>query len=592
MSNDRVAITSVDIRNYKAFENYSIRLQHMNILVGPNNCGKSTLVGAFRALEAGLRRAGARRPEPVEGPRGTVLGYHLSEESLPISIENVHTDYAETDTTITFRLSNANKLQLYFPRDGGCNLIPEATHPWSRTAEAFRTVFPVSVAVVPVLGPVEHNEELLQPETVQRNLSTHRASRHFRNYWYHFPNGFGEFADYVARTWPGMEIQAPERVSAMSTELVMYCLEHRMTRELFWAGFGFQVWCQLLTHVLRAQQASLFVVDEPDVYLHADVQRQLLILLRAIESDVILATHSTEIISEADPSEIVIVDKRRRSAQRLRDIESVQAVLNEVGSIQNLTLTRLAKNRTVLFLEGEKDFAILRDFARHLGLDELASGVNLTPVESEGFSSWERIKALGWGIERTLGQPLRIGVIYDRDYACPEQVQSILDELRAHVALAHIHERKEIENYLLVPEVLCRAMQSAVSERARRLGEQSAEPGSIVEILERLTGPLKGRVQSQYIARRTEYLRRTGRDAATIAEETLEWFEPIWGCLETRMEVVPGKDVLKLLRDELQSQYAISLTDHRIVGAFKPKEIPADLANLLRALDAFRNHEG
>ncbi|HSU83606.1 MAG TPA: AAA family ATPase, partial [Thermoanaerobaculia bacterium] len=43
-----VTITSVEFRNFKAFSHFSISLQSLNILVGPNNCGKSTILGAFR----------------------------------------------------------------------------------------------------------------------------------------------------------------------------------------------------------------------------------------------------------------------------------------------------------------------------------------------------------------------------------------------------------------------------------------------------------------------------------------------------------------------------------------------------------------
>jgi len=35
-----------------------------------------------------------------------------------------------------------------------------------------------------------------------------------------------------------------------------------------WVGFGYQIWCQLLTHLSRAAEDSLVVVDEPEVYLH------------------------------------------------------------------------------------------------------------------------------------------------------------------------------------------------------------------------------------------------------------------------------------------------------------------------------------
>jgi len=145
-----------------------------------------------------------------------------------------------------------------------------------------------------------------------------------------------------------MQIQRPEVTDIGNQVLAMFCLEHRMTRELYWAGFGFQVWCQLLTHIVRARESTIFVIDEPEIYLHADLRRALVSIVRELGPDIVMATHSTEIMAEADPSEIVLVDKSRRSGERLKTIESLQGALEKVGSIQNITLARLARTRKVL----------------------------------------------------------------------------------------------------------------------------------------------------------------------------------------------------------------------------------------------------
>jgi len=588
-----IAITSVEFKNFKAFTRYSLSIQSLNILVGPNNCGKSTILGAFRALSSGLRRARTKGPELVMGPQGQRFGYSLTQDNLPISIENVHTDYADSETLVTFRLSNKNRLILFFPKDGGCALIPETEGRAVRTAAAFKSAFPITLAVVPVLGPVEHEETVLQSETVQRHLMTHRASRHFRNYWHYFPEGFDSFAELVKATWPGMEIQRPEIADWYSRKLAMFCLEKRMTRELYWAGFGFQIWCQLLTHISRASSDTILVVDEPEIYLHPDVQRQLLGILREAGPDVLMATHSSEIIAEADPSEILLIDKARQSARRLRDVGHVQAVLDLVGSIQNITLTQLARNRRVLFVEGLGDFVVLRRFARQLGFAELAAGTGITPVESGGFGSWERVGSAAWGVEKALGQPLRIAAVFDRDFRCDEEIDRILASLGDNLSLVHIHSRKEIENYLLVPSVLDRALRRALGDRKRRTGGIDIKCPNVVDILDRVTAPFKTASQSQYIARRNDYLAtiRAKTDQATTTAETLVRFNAQWDRLDLRMQIVPGKEVLAAFRDEVQRECGVTLSDSRIIDAFHEGEIPLDLAEFLRRLETFRIEE-
>ena len=126
-------------------------------------------------------------------------------------------------------------------------LLPDPVGKSVRSPNTFKSAFPITIAIVPVLGPVEHNEVILSEDTVRNGLATHRASRHFRNYWRYNPKGFEDFADLVSKTWPGMQIERPERIEPMSDHLRMFCVESRIPREMYWAGFGFQVWCQLLT---------------------------------------------------------------------------------------------------------------------------------------------------------------------------------------------------------------------------------------------------------------------------------------------------------------------------------------------------------
>lgn len=588
MPGQRLAFTSLDFVRFKALKHFSVALKDTNLLIGPNNSGKSTVIGAFRALAAGIRRAEARNASPITVDGKTHLGHQIPRESIPISLENVHTDYDDSaDSSISFRVSNGNRLVLIFPRDGGCVMTMETASAAPKTPSAFRRAFPVSVGVVPVLGPVEHEEQFVQKETVLRGLATHRASRHFRNYWHYFPDDFDEFAALVEDSWPGMQIERPS-LAHMSRILTMFCKENRVPRELYWAGFGFQVWCQLLTHVHRAKNDSLLVIDEPEIYLHPQLQRQLLTILRAAGPDVLIATHSTELISDADASELLLVDKAKRSAKRLRDVKGVQTTLELIGSVQNVELTQLAMNRRVLFTEGPTDWRILRRFARILGLSELNLGQGITAVPSGGFSEWERVRSLAWGIERVLGAGIDIGAVFDRDYRCDEECDAVRTELQNTLSLGHVHQRKELENYMLLPDVLDRAIARAIAEKERRTGENSASRRPAPEILDQITRDQRNDIQGQYIARHAQHFAVSNIDSATHATEAIKRFDSKWQNISTRMEIVHGKNTLRRLREVLQEEHGITLTDFQIIDSFRPGEVPSDLAALIHRLEEFR----
>ena len=585
MSQSRTRVRRIEFSNFKALSDFSLSLGDVNILVGPNNSGKSTIIGALRTLEAAIRFARTRAPARLDIGGANVIGYRVPEESVPISLENVQTDYRGAEARVTFLLSNGNSLALVFPEEGGCNLVPKLKDGAVTSASVFKNAFPLSLVIVPVLGPVEHNEVRRERGTVVAGLSTHRASRHFRSFWHYNPDGFAGFADLIAKTWPGMSISAPE-YDYSTGELQMFCLEGRMTRELYWVGFGFQIWCQLLTHLSRAAEDSLVIVDEPEVYLHPDVQRQLLGIIRDLGADVLLATHSGEIIAEADPTEIVMIDKRRRGGERLRNAAGVQRALEAVGSSQNITLTALAKSRRLLFVEGLDDFRLVRRFARKLGMQELSSGTGVIPLPSRGFGSWQRITVLASGIEEALGAPLLIGAIYDRDYFCDEHIAEVENTLRASLKLAWVLDRKEIENYLLVPAALDRAVARGGGTRSE--GASAPTAANTAQLLKEITDPLKDEVLSQLMARRHDYFRPTGQDTSRLYRG-MSSFEERWADLATRIPLVPGKEVLRLLRQRVQSRSGVTLTEARIVESMSRDDIPADIRKLLAALENFRS---
>jgi AAA15 family ATPase/GTPase len=106
----------VDFHRFKAFERFTLHLRRFNILVGPNNSGKSTVLAAFRVLAAALRKARARKPELVPTPHGRGYGYNIDLSGVSVAEENIFFNYDDSaPASVRFKLSNNNQLVLYFP---------------------------------------------------------------------------------------------------------------------------------------------------------------------------------------------------------------------------------------------------------------------------------------------------------------------------------------------------------------------------------------------------------------------------------------------------------------------------------------------
>jgi hypothetical protein len=441
---------------------------------------------------------------------------------------------------------------------------------------------------VPILGPVEHNEPLYLREAARKALLTHGAARNFRNIWYHYQDDFAAFRKLIRETWPGMDIEPPEVDRSHNPPLLrMFCPEERIPREIYWAGFGFQVWCQMLTHIVRNVQASIFLIDEPDIYLHSDIQRQLLAILKDLGPDILIATHSTELIAEAEPDELLVINKLRASAKRIKEPGQVQTIFKSLGSNINPVLTQLAKTKRALFVEGS-DFQLLSRFARKLGKSRVANRSDFAVVPVDGFNPG-KVRSLKEGIELTLGGPVSAAAIFDRDYRSEDEVIDQEEILAPHCVFARIHGRKELENYLLVPVALEGAIRRRIDQQNSRTGKDTKFDQDAAELLRQATESLRLRVQAQYMAHRRDHEKRKGphRDEATIVEGLIEEFDAIWQDNEKRMKIVPGKEVLAALNGVLQDEYDVTVSSAAIINECPAEEIPEEMVTLIEEIEAF-----
>jgi hypothetical protein len=301
----------------------------------------------------------------------------------------------------------------------------------------------------------------------------------------------------------------------------------------------------------------------------------------------LIATHSTEIVSEAETEDIVVINKKRRRPIRITNPSQLEDVFKLLGSNVNPILTQLAKTRRVVFVEG-KDFQILSRFARKLGLQEVAGRSSFAVVPAEGFNP-ERMRSLKKGMETTLGVAVAAAVLLDRDYRSSQEKAHLEEAMKHDAKLSIIHDCKEIENFLLVPDAIDRAVVARLRDRKARTGEEATYVESAREILEQFAEARKHYVAGQYAGLRRQFERDQGSKLKdeTILEEEHRAFEARWKLADERLAMIPGKDAISYLNGILQETYNVTVTSTGIIDAMKIEEIPAPMKRLLNELAAF-----
>lgn len=397
------------------------------------------------------------------------------------------------------------------------------------------------------------------------------SSRHFRNQllsvldWR--DGSLDKFLEFV-RVWtPEVQLRGPEvRSSADGSEVDVFYREGRGPKELAWAGDGLQVWFQILLYAYKLKGTGTLVFDEPDVYLHADLQYRLIELIDSLECQAILATHSPELLASAPEESVLWISKSGRSAVEAPTGSALTDLASSMGTHFNIRLARVLKAKLALFVEGD-DMVILRHLARAAGAVEIVSQARIAVVPLTGTTNRKRLESFRWVTENLLLGAIAGFVILDRDYMTDDEVAEIKLELRSAGLTVHIWERHELESYLLVPRTLSRV--------------SGASTDFVEETLEASAEAIRNSALADFLAARRQ-ASPTKHSHKTVLTKALADFELLWDDPNTRLQVCPAKEWLSEVNKRLQAAQLSAASARALARQMSSHEIPGEV---LRVFD-------
>ena len=577
-------ISEIRLRNFKAFSSFKIVFKDTSYLVGPNSAGKSTILTAIRLAEACLRLAKRVKPTESKEHLGSWrLSYPVPLRDFAALNESVRHDFRGAETSLELRWKNKCKLRVIWPEfkareDPGTPffyLLDEIGNA-PRSPAPVRAKFS-TIGVIPTLTPLEHEEAIVEDETVRRNLSGRLSSRHFRNQLRMLVenNGWDEFIEFVTPWLAEIRLTRPViRYDTSSIDVFFTEVGSRIEKELVWAGDGVQIWLQLLLHIYRSRSLPTLVLDEPEVFLHADLQRRLVRLLDSLETQVILATHSAEVLAEAERRAILWVDKTQPEAVRAPEHDALTELDAALGTAFNLAMAKALRAHGVLFVEG-KDTKLLKRLAETLGITQLSDETTLVTVPMNGFSKWDRAQTFGWFLREFLGNSVKALVLLDRDYRTDAQVSSVVAEFATVNVDVHVWNKKELESYLLIPSAIARLCKCAIEE--------------IIAVIDQIMDDIRNKVTSRLLYERVETERSTGKSVSTINEEVLDEVEKNWADKNFRYAVCPPKQILAGVNSHLQARGLKAVSFDAISKYARQEEFDPELVQLLRKIETLAN---
>ncbi|MFT3893295.1 MAG: AAA family ATPase [Anaerolineales bacterium] len=446
------------LQNFRCFDKHTLDLKPTSVIVGINNAGKSTTIEALRILSLVMNRYGFLNflnvPNWLIDSDMPVMerGVSPSLRGIEFNALSIFHNLGKPPALIRGVFDEGFLVEIYIGPQGAIHAIikDQEHHPILNKSKAQKVLLP-KINILPQIAPLSTNELILDPDYVRSVTSTSWASQHFRNQLLLYPEYFNQFKTLAEATWPNLKILGLEKRSNNPREpLAFFVQDHDFVAEISWMGHGLQMWLQTMWFLARSRDSATIILDEPDVYMHADLQRKLIRILKDINRQVVVATHSVEIMAEVEAQDVLVINRLSSKSVYASSIPSVQKVIDNIGGIHNIQLARLWNSQKCLFVEG-KDIAFLK------ALQNL-----LFPRSNEAIDTIPNLQLGGWGgwnfalgskllLKNAIGENIKAYCIFDSDFHTQDEIDERYKQAQERDIQLHVWDKKEIENYFIRP---------------------------------------------------------------------------------------------------------------------------------------------
>lgn len=474
-------ITRLTLKNFKSVGEQVYDFSQFDLLVGRNNSGKSTVLQALAIWQFCVdefhrsKRGGSKGIQVVlpnftalPVPEFILLWKDRTDRTYPLDekTNKKKQEFILIEIMVEWqRATGENEafgVELRYHSPQTIYAIPSGG--WAKFREC-ETCLP-RIAYVPPFSGLEPMEKRLDVSPIRQQVGKGQPGSVLRNLLLQVSNSVSgaqdaragspatsksdwqELAGIVQR-WFSVTISEPKYNSAKDVYITVEYTQGAKAFDIIAGGSGFHQTLTLLAF-LYGYRPDTILLDEPDAHLHVNLQREILDYFKrkSIElgTQFLIATHAEEFARGVDASQIVSLLNRVP-----RRVESQPAVLRAMSDVSNEEITRLIASPYILYVEGESDERILRAWAQPCDAQEAMDKVCFKAMGGGNKENMKERANQHFAALQQIVPEVRRLMLFDYDGAenafHPEPDNPTLVEWK----------RKNIENYLLVPDAWKRA---------------------------------------------------------------------------------------------------------------------------------------
>ena len=369
----------LEIQNFKRFrDSERIELDHPAVLIGPNNCGKTTAIQAIALWSQAVRAWHASKGKAPPRQRTSTSLNRLNIVAVPVQRTRyfwhnaaVRTGNTDIPLRITVGILHDHRVEpvtMAFRNQGEDLVYCTPDESTLARPELVATAATLNVELLYPMSGLETEEPILQRGRIDVLLGQGQTAQVLRNLcllvYQGNQNDWKRIVEWMKRLF-NVTFSDPKETSRGSIDLFYRQDSVREPLDIAAAGRGLQQMLLLFAY-LYSHRRSVILIDEPDAHLEILRQKQVYVLLRELaaenESQVILVTHSEVILDEALDHNLTLL-----LAGRADDVAAKTSIRNALKHYGAEHYIRARERGYVLYVEGGTDIEILRALANRIG---------------------------------------------------------------------------------------------------------------------------------------------------------------------------------------------------------------------------------
>ena len=474
-------LTSITIRRFKRLGHFTLNLNDVNVLIGANNSGKSSVLQAMHFAVAVAQTSKLLGGVPWRQGiyelsfNPTQLLYSPVADVMTLATGGHLVEDRNQRVEVTFMDSDNNTCTVAVRRGRNRNIaVAIEGRALGETLQSIQNPFSV---YAPGLAGVPREELYMSPGRVRRVVARGDANLVLRNVLLMLKrqdgNGWDQFADDLREVFPDLYLSVEFEDDTDEHINARFRIADGPTLPLDAAGTSILQATQLLAYVTLFKP-SILILDEPDSHLHPDNQRSLCKVINGLASardfQIVLSTHSRHVLDAMrGSSRITWISKGEIVTPPENESPDLAAILLDIGALDSIDY----------FADGEVKFLVATEdedtsFVEHL---LWSSGFNEDETEVVSYSGCSKLDAaivLGRFLQEKAPN-VKMIVHRDQDYLNADAIESFKNALANHQISAFVTTGSDVEAYYVNVNHLHQCNPGVTLQRIEELVEQALQ---------------------------------------------------------------------------------------------------------------------